>query len=216
MDFKPNQQMPHPGNRFGHSISVISSMRSILFGGAVADPNYRITNDVFSFNSKTGKWTQVTAKSAKYSPSARAAHGATAIDNLQVVVFGGAQAQGRVVDNDLYLLKLMEDETQCRWVKVPVEEPRPSSRYGHTMAYMKPYIFLIGGSIGRGEGSTDCRQRADQRSVGTEHRGQRVQVGQGRLQKRTCAFSESVSQFFYSQDQQDKPNHFVVWWEGVR
>ena len=138
----------NPGHRFGHSLSLVSSFRAILFGGAVADSNYQITNDVFSFNTKTHKWTKILPKSKKNIPSPRAAHGATPIENLQVVIFGGAQAQGSVVDNDLHLLKLMNDESQCRWVKVPVEEPRPSSRYGHTMAYFKPYILLIGGSIG--------------------------------------------------------------------
>lgn len=137
-----------PGRRFGHSISVVSSSRAILFGGAIADDNYQITNDIFSFNSNTGKWTKVKSKDKKNIPTPRAAHGATAIENLQIVIFGGAQAQGSIVDNELYLLKLMTDEAQCRWVKVPVEEPKPSSRYGHSMAFVKPYIFIIGGSIG--------------------------------------------------------------------
>ena len=150
MDFQPPKSPEiSPGNGFGHSISVISSFRAILFGGAVANPSYQITNDVFSFNSKKQKWSLVHPNSTKNLPTPRAAHGATAIDNLQVVIFGGAQAQGCVVDNNLYLLKLMKDETLCQWVKVPVEEPRPNSRYGHTMAYIKPYIFLIGGSIGK-------------------------------------------------------------------
>lgn len=138
-----------PGKRFGHSISVISSTRAILFGGARADQTYQITNDIYSFDSKTGSWTKVISKDNRDIPSPRAAHGATAIENLQIVIFGGAQSQGSVVDNDLYLLKLMADESQCRWVKVPVEEPKPVSRYGHSMAFVKPYIFLIGGSIGK-------------------------------------------------------------------
>ena len=140
---------PNPGHRFGHSVSVISPSRMILFGGAIADKAYQITNDVFSFNSQTQKWTRVLPKSPGNVPSPRAAHGATAIDNSQVVVFGGAQAQGSVVDNNLHLLKLMNDESKCRWVRVPAEEPRPTSRYGHSMAYFRPFIFLIGGSIGR-------------------------------------------------------------------
>ena len=138
-----------PGHRFGHSISVISPTRSILFGGAIAVPNYKITNDIFSFNNRSLQWTRVHPTSNKSWPCPRAAHGATTLDNMQVVVFGGAQAQGSVVDNDLYLMKLMNDETQCRWVKVPVENPKPVSRYGHSMAFLKPFIFIIGGSIGR-------------------------------------------------------------------
>ena len=149
MELRPTTKMSHiPGYRFGHSVSVISPNRSILFGGAISTPSYRITNDVFSFNSKTLKWTRVIAKSNKNMPSPRAAHGATTIENLQIVIFGGAQAQGTVVDNDLYLIKLMNDERYCKWVKVPVEDPKPFSRYGHSMAFLKPYIFMVGGSIG--------------------------------------------------------------------
>jgi N-acetylneuraminic acid mutarotase len=114
----------------------------------VADPTYQITNDIFSYNSKKQAWNIVLSKNNKNIPSPRAAHGATAIDNHQVVIFGGAQSQGKVVDNNLYLLKLMKDETLGQWVKVPVEQPKPLSRYGHTMAYIKPFILLIGGTIG--------------------------------------------------------------------
>lgn len=147
---EPVKKEVTPQRRFGHSICVISQLRAILFAGAVAETNFKITNDIFSFNSRTGVWTQVYPKDKKNMPSPRAAHGATAIENLQMVVFGGAQAQGSVVDNNLYLLKLMADEARCRWVKVPVEEPKPKSRYGHTMAFIKPFIFLIGGNIGMG------------------------------------------------------------------
>ena len=147
----PDQRVTEttPNKRFGHSICVISQFRAILFAGAIADSPYKITNDIFSFNSRTGVWTEVIPRDDKNRPSPRAAHGATAIENLQMIVFGGAQAQGSVVDNDLYLLKLMGDETKCRWVKVPVEEPKPISRYGHTMTFIKPYIFIIGGNIGK-------------------------------------------------------------------
>jgi len=145
----PKSGQTTPSKRFGHSICVISQFRAILFAGAVADTTYKITNDIFSFNSRTGVWTQVIPKEKKGMPSPRAAHGATAIENLQMVVFGGAQAQGSVVDNELYLLKLMGDESKCKWVEVPVEDPKPPSRYGHTMAFIKPNIFIVGGNIGK-------------------------------------------------------------------
>lgn len=83
-------------------------------------------------------------------PSPRAAHGATAIENLQVVIFGGAQSQGSVVDNELYLLKLMSEESKCRWVRVPVQGKKPAGRYGHSLAFVKPFIMIVGGTIGMG------------------------------------------------------------------
>lgn len=65
-----------------------------------------------------------------------------------MVIFGGAHSHGNLVDNDLYLLKLGSIETNAKWIKVPVESARPTSRYGHTMIFCKPFILIIGGNIG--------------------------------------------------------------------
>jgi hypothetical protein len=53
-----------------------------------------------------------------------------------------------MVDNELYLLKIGNTESLAKWVKVPVENAKPASRYGHAMVFFKPYILVIGGNIG--------------------------------------------------------------------
>ena len=143
------QQMPpSPEKRFGHSVTMISKDRAVVFGGAVGDGSYRITNDTYLFDCITNKWTLLKPKNSEEAPSPRAAHGATTVESNQMVVFGGAHSNGNLVDNDLYLLKLGNAEGNGKWVKVPVEGPRPSSRYGHTVTFSKPFILIIGGNIG--------------------------------------------------------------------
>ncbi len=115
----------------------------------MGDGIYRITNDIFSFDCPTNKWTALKPKSVEEGPQARAAHGATSVENNQMVVFGGAHSHGNLVDNELYLLKLGNIETNAKWIKVPVDpNTKPASRYGHQMIFFKPYILVIGGNIG--------------------------------------------------------------------
>lgn len=142
------QEQPHPEKRFGHTITMISKERAVVFGGAVGDNIYKITNDTFCYNSVTNKWSVLKPKSQDEAPSPRAAHAATAVESNQMVIFGGAHSHGNLVDNELYLLKLSNNETLAKWVKVPVENSRPTSRYGHAMVFFKPYILVIGGNIG--------------------------------------------------------------------
>lgn len=142
------QEPPHPEKRFGHTITMISKERAVVFGGAVGDSIYKITNDTFCYNAQVGRWTVLKPKSQDEAPSPRAAHGATAVESNQMVIFGGAHSHGNLVDNELYLLKLSNNETLAKWVKVPVENAKPTSRYGHAMVFFKPYILVIGGNIG--------------------------------------------------------------------
>ncbi len=87
-------------------------------------------------------------QSIQEGPSPRAAHAATCVDSNQLVVFGGAYSNGNLVDNDLFLLKIVNKDSTARWIKVPVKGNKPSARYGHTLSYIKPYIVLFGGTTG--------------------------------------------------------------------
>ena len=142
------QSVPNPEKRFGHTLTMVSKERAILFGGAVGDGVYRITNDTYSFDCKTNKWTLLKPKNSEDAPSPRAAHGSTAVEANQMVIFGGAHSHGNLVDNELYLLKLGNNEINAKWVKVPIEGSKPSSRYGHCLVFFKPFILVIGGNIG--------------------------------------------------------------------
>ena len=142
--------------RFGHTITTILRSRFhpenskdniiVMFGGATGSSEYQITNDIFIFQPQIQQWRRVlTEKNIRDKPSPRAAHSATAVENRQMVIFGGAHNNGKLVDNDLYLVKFYDGD--CRYIKVPVSSQKPSSRYGHSMIYLKPYILVIGGNV---------------------------------------------------------------------
>ena len=61
-------------------MTLISKDRAIMFGGAVGDGVYRITNDTFSFDCKKFTWTQMIPRNREDSPSPRAAHSATVVE----------------------------------------------------------------------------------------------------------------------------------------
>jgi len=83
-------------------------------------------------------------------PSPRAAHAASVIEKLQLVIFGGAVGHGKLADDELYLLRFKDDSDsdQGVWKKVPVTGKKPGARYGHSVVYFKPYIVVFGGNTG--------------------------------------------------------------------
>ena len=147
MELEIKQNDPNPGKRFGHTITMINQDKAILFGGAVGDQEYKITNDVFVFNCTNQRWLKLNPKPKEQSPSPRAAHAATSVGLNQLVVYGGAHSHGNLVDNELYLLKLNSKQVSAKWIKVPVKGIRPKSRYGHSIVFFQPYIVIIGGNV---------------------------------------------------------------------
>lgn len=139
---------PSPDKRFGHTITMVTKDRAIMFGGALGEGAYKITNDTFSFDCNLNRWSVLKPKANEETPAPRAAHASTSVQNNQMVIFGGAQSHGQLVDNELFLLKLSGNEHQGRWVLVPVEGSKPSARYGHVMVFFKPFIVVMGGNIG--------------------------------------------------------------------
>jgi len=91
-----------PQARFGHTMSLVSKSKVVLFGGATGDTGkYAITGDAYSFDLLARFWRKIdgtfslTISPLNFpgggtSPSPRAAHGAAAVDANQLVVYGGA------------------------------------------------------------------------------------------------------------------------------
>ena len=111
-----------PQKRFGHTVPLISKTKAILFGGAISsDGNYKITGDTFLFDCTNCTWSKIHPHyEEQRGPCPRAAHASTVVEELQMVVFGGAIGHGTLADDDLYLLKNV-DNGPGTWVKVPVE-----------------------------------------------------------------------------------------------
>ena len=81
-------------------------------------------------------------------PPFRAAHSACAIDEEHLAIFGGAGVGGELVPDDLYILEVSLNKTNCTWYKIPTEGPGPGKHYGHAIIYYEPYLLIFGGNLG--------------------------------------------------------------------
>lgn len=81
-------------------------------------------------------------------PSPRAAHSATNVEQMQMVVYGGATGGGSLASDDLYLLDMRNGEDMAQWMIVPVVGSTPGRRYGHTIIFSKPHLLVYGGNTG--------------------------------------------------------------------
>lgn len=138
-----------PEQRFGHTVNWISKTGIVIFGGAINSspssssnqPSFTMTSDLYIFDMPTGYWKKL-VNSGGRGPKERAAHaGATVRDN-QVLYYGGSTGNGQFASDDLLLLNL---EKEVNWIKVPIEGITPGPRYGHSLSFSYPILFLFGG-----------------------------------------------------------------------
>ena len=151
-----------PQPRFGHTITLVSKTKAVLFGGATGNTEkYSITGDTYIFDCTTRKWTKLEPTGA--CPTQRAAHASTSVEVNQLVIYGGAMGGtlipyfliysyffkgGGLVPDDLYLLDLRSGEEHAQWIIVPVVGTTPGRRYGHSIVFSKPYLIVFGGNTG--------------------------------------------------------------------
>jgi len=80
-----------PLPRFGHTITVVNPDKAVLFGGAIGDTGkYVMTSDTYVFITSKRCWLKANPQGTGMLPTPRAAHAATAIETMQMVVYGGA------------------------------------------------------------------------------------------------------------------------------
>lgn len=80
-------------------------------------------------------------------PTNRAAHGSLTVDHF-FFVFGGALGGGELADDNLYQLDFLTLTDKAYWAVKNCKGSSPGARYGHVMAYLKPYIIVYGGNTG--------------------------------------------------------------------
>ena len=105
-----------------------------------------ITNDVYEYKIKENIWIKLNPLG--YIPSPRAAHAACALKNNHLAIFGGSCSKEKLVPDDLYVLEISTQNSNSFWYKVPNYGEGPGGRYGHTLIYYEPYLFIIGGNLG--------------------------------------------------------------------
>jgi hypothetical protein len=113
-----------PMARFGHTITLVSKTKVVLFGGATGDTGkYSMTGETYLFNILTKTWSKLNGKNHSLlflmliklmkinilisnnivkgvPPSPRAAHSSTPVEKMHIVVYGGATG-GKL--NNLYI-----------------------------------------------------------------------------------------------------------------
>ena len=173
---KPNSIIPiqvetngnKPLPRYGHSLVSISSVKLILFGGAVGDiRNYKCSNEVFIFNLMTKIWTKVDYSNMQNLPKERAAHAAAANNNNQMFIHGGSIGGSGLAEDELWLFDMNlsnnsnhdnknnnnnsgKDKEIGKWKLINVTGPSPGKRYGHTLSNIQQNLILIGGNTTTG------------------------------------------------------------------
>ena len=74
---------------FGHTLTSVDSSKAILFGGAQGESKeYTMSNDTHMFDADRKTWTRLSVSGK--APSPRAAHAATSLRDMQLVIYGGA------------------------------------------------------------------------------------------------------------------------------
>lgn len=133
-----------PAARFGHTMTVLSHSKALLFGGATGlAGKYTITADAFVLDMTTRIWTNL-GEGEGTPPSPRAAHAACEGEDSEVYIYGGATGGGSLASDDLFVLDCRDD--QYTWSIVPAVGLTPGRRYGHSLCYAKPLILVFGGN----------------------------------------------------------------------
>eukprot|EP00357_Protocruzia_adherens_P011297 CAMPEP_0115014480 /NCGR_PEP_ID=MMETSP0216-20121206/26107_1 /TAXON_ID=223996 /ORGANISM="Protocruzia adherens, Strain Boccale" /LENGTH=783 /DNA_ID=CAMNT_0002384235 /DNA_START=200 /DNA_END=2551 /DNA_ORIENTATION=- len=128
-------------------MTAISKTKAIMFGGATGDTGkYSITGECYIFDNMARRWLRLEASGM--APSPRAAHAASAVESMQMVIYGGATGGGSLASDDLFLLDLRSGEEAAQWMIVPVIGTTPGRRYGHSIVFAKPHLLVFGGNTG--------------------------------------------------------------------
>lgn len=136
-----------PEPRFGHTITLTSKDKAILFGGAVGDANkYQMTADTYLFHTVKRVWKKLTPKGIV--PSPRAAHASVLVEPGQFVMYSGASGSGILSTDDLFLFIFDDEANDGQWQIIQVTGSTPGKRYGHTMTFCLPYLTIFGGNNG--------------------------------------------------------------------
>lgn len=83
-----------PDPRFGHTITQINTTKFFLYGGAKGSGKYSITSDSFLLDIITKKWRKIEPQGTL--PRERAAHASVCVENMQIILYGGATGGGEV------------------------------------------------------------------------------------------------------------------------
>ena len=132
-----------PSPRFGHSLIMLDSSMACLFGGAIEkNKNVFYLDDTYIFNILTKIWIKLNFTESN--PPKRAAHGAAANYDYQMIIYGGSTNDGWLTDDKLWYLNFKNFE-KLSWNICETVGKTPGPRYGHSLNFINPYFVLFGG-----------------------------------------------------------------------
>jgi|JI9StandDraft_2_1071091.scaffolds.fasta_scaffold371812_1 protein phosphatase len=106
-----------PSARFGHTLTMVSKTKAVLFGGAISENGtiqhhsgkFVITNETYLYDFITSRWKKLQFDNCQV-PSERAAHASAAVGELQLAVYGGAASgTNGLLKDDLHILDLKKE-----------------------------------------------------------------------------------------------------------
>lgn len=106
-----------PNARFGHTLTMVSKTKAVLFGGAISENSshsfhsgkFVITNETYLYDFIANRWKKLSFDPAQIPPE-RAAHASAAIGELQLAVYGGAASgTNGLLKDDLHVLDLKKE-----------------------------------------------------------------------------------------------------------
>ncbi|XP_054793432.1 nitrile-specifier protein 5-like [Prosopis cineraria] len=133
-----------PPPRVGVTMAAIGDT-IFVFGGR--DAEHKELNELYSFDTKTNKWTLIS--SGDVGPPDRSYHSITA-DDLYVYVFGGCGVSGRL--NDLWAFDVAEN----KWVQFPSPGENCKGRGGPGLAEAQGKIWVVYGFTGNEADDVHC------------------------------------------------------------
>ena len=82
-----------PQPRFGHTVTQISRNKVVLFGGAYGDAGkFTISGETYTFEIYSRRWSKLDPIGQL--PTPRAAHAASSVETMQMIIYGGASGGG--------------------------------------------------------------------------------------------------------------------------
>jgi len=129
-----------PLARFGHS-QVTANGSIYVFGGRMGtDIGEKLMNDLWRFDPKTSKWTELTQTAQGQPPSPRSFQSSVVLGNC-MYVFGGCSGEGRMSDLHSY-----DIDSNC-WKQL--KTGGFEGRGGIPLVALGSSIFVLGGFAGR-------------------------------------------------------------------
>jgi Ras-related protein Rab-1A len=147
-----------PTPRYMHSACLLGKYL-VVYGGCQCPAYHESLDDLYVFDTEQLKWTQPECSGSR--PSARHGHTAVALDSTRMLIFGGANEDGKSKNhgvtarfNDVHIL----DTSDWSWSQPNISGTAPRPRAFHTSGVIgsekNPRLFISAGECSQTSSDT--------------------------------------------------------------